>query len=70
MTPAEMKKRLLKGRTPAARSIGKAMPGEGRLRIFKEGMVTWVQVDNGGKRFKSGLPDYNEDSKQFFNQQP
>lgn len=66
MTPQQLKKRLKKGKTPAARSIGNDMPRKGTLKTFREGNTYWIQVDKKGKRYKCGLPDYNEDAKKIF----
>lgn len=64
MKSSKLKKKLQKGKTPAARSIGIKMPAKGKLTTYKDADgVTWVQVDNGTKRYKAGLPDYNEDAK-------
>jgi hypothetical protein len=64
MTPKQLKAKLSKAKTPAARSISNEMPSTGQLTTWKDkDGVSWVQVDNGPKRYKAGLPSYNEDAK-------
>jgi len=66
MTPKQLKNKLQKGKTPAAHSIGNEMPAKGKLKTYKDADgVTWVQVDNGPKRYKAGLPSYNSDVQKF-----
>jgi len=64
----KLKERLQGGQTPAARSIGNKMPATGSLKTWRDKDGTlWIRVDNGPRRFESGLLEYNEDAKTLGN---